>query len=231
MKRVATVLAVASVLTLIQVRSGLSQSSDFVAGSRDLFVLDLASVQTGELPQVCGPKRPPPCLEMIRGNLTTVDKDGERMLRASDAVQIWLRLPEVLPSDFTIELDLIPKPLGIGGDDFGMEGSREQNRGPASTMLDWQTQHISVYGGGEPFQRDPPEDIKLATSATLTELRISFDKGTFKFYTNGQRLVNLPGRAFVRTRGIRLEFVGQDDDKQAVYVSKLRLATNSPKPQ
>ena len=154
------------------------------------------------------------------------------MLRAADPAQLWIRFPEVLPNDFTIELDLIPKPLGINPADFSFEGARAQNRGIASMMVEWSTQSIMVVGGAEEmFQRPQPEDLKLATSATLTELRSGYDNGTFKLYINGQRLVNLPARQFVRTRGIRLEFGGQDDDKEAVYVAKLRIATNSPKPQ
>jgi len=233
MKCLPPLLAAATVLTVVLARSGFAQSGDFVAGSRDLFVMDLASIPTGELPQVCGPKVAPPCLEMLRGNLTTVSKDGQRMLRASDAAQVWLRLPEILPSDFTIEVDLIPKPVGIGGSDFAFEASRETNRGEASMMFEWSAQHLAVVGGtsSDMFQRDQPEDLKIATSASLTELRTSYDKGTFKLYVNGQRLVNLPGRAVAKVRGLRLEFVGQDDDKVAVYVSKLRVATNSPRPQ
>jgi hypothetical protein len=169
---------------------------------------------------------------MLRGNVTTVDKDGSRMLRAADPAQIWVRFPEVLPSDFTIELDLIPKPLGINPEDFAIEGTRATNRGVGSMMLDWSTQGLEVYGGGaEPFQRAQPEDLKATTPSTLTETRISFDNGTIKLYVNGQRLVNLPGRTFARTRGLRIDLGGQDDDKAAVYVAKLRIATNSPKPQ
>jgi len=236
-RRSVALVAAALLLSLTQPSMSSAQSGDFAAGRRDLFVLDLASTPTGELPQVCGPKKPPPCIEMMRGNVTTVDKDGQHMLRAADPAQIWVRFPEVLPNDFTIELDLIPKPLGIAPDDFAFEAAREQNRGIASMMFEWSSGHIAAVGGAAEngsatmFQRDQPEDLKIATSAQLTELRTSFDNGTFKVYVNGQRLVNLPGRAVGRSRGLRIELGGQDDDKEAVYVAKLRIATNSPKPQ
>ncbi len=233
MKRGFGVLVVAAVLTLVQARPAVAQSGDFVAGSRDLFVMDLASTPTGELPQVCGPKVPPPCLEMMRGNVTTVDKDGSHMLRAADPAQVWIRIPQVMPNDFTIELDLIPKPLGIAPSDFAIEGTRETNRGDASLMLEWQTQAIMVVGGaqGASFQRPQPEDLKATTPSELTEIRISYNDGALKMYVNGQRLVNLPKLAFARNRGLRLELGGADDDKAAVYLAKFRLATNSPKPQ
>jgi hypothetical protein len=99
-------------------------------------------------------------------------------------------------------------------------------------MVEWSTTHIMLVGGAdEMFQRPMPEDLTISTSAELTEFRTSFDNGTFKLYVNGQRLVNLPSRAFGKPRGIRLELNGQDDDKAAVYVAKLRIATNSPKSQ
>ena len=232
-RRNLALLGAALFLSMTQPSRSWAQSGGFAAGSRDLFVLDLASIPTGELPQVCGPRMPPPCIELMRGNVTTVDKDGSHMLRAADPAQLWIRLPQVMPSDFTIELDLIPKPLGVAPTDFNIEGTREPNRGAASLMLEWQTQAIRVIGGAEgaDFQRPQPEDLKATTSANLTEIRFSYDNGAVKLYVNGQRLVNLPNLAFARTRGLRLELGGADDDKEAVYLAKFRLATNSPKPQ
>jgi len=232
-RRSLALVAAALLLSLIRPARSSAQSGDFVAGSRDLFVLNLAGTPTGELPQVCGPRMPPPCLEMLRGNVTTVDKDGSHMLRASDPAQLWIRIPQTMPTDFTIELDLIPKPLGVAPVDFSIEGTRDQNRGEASLMLEWQTQGIMIVGGAEgaSFQRPLPEDLKATTPSELTEIRFSYNDGTLKLYVNGQRLVNLPKLAFARNRGLRLELGGADDDKQAVYLAKFRLATNSPKPQ
>ena len=217
-------LATGLVLSITQPTATSAQAGGggFVAGSRDLFVLDMAAVPVGEFPKG---------VKLLKGNVTTVEKDGGRMLRAADPAEIYIPFSEFTPGDFTVEIDLIPKPYGLNPADLRIEGTMSSNRGPASMQLEWSSQHIMVVGGGEMFQRDPPEDLKVATDATLTEIRASFDQGTFKLYVNGQRLVNLPGRAFARARGIRIDLGGQDDDKAAVYVSKLRIATNSPKPQ
>jgi len=222
-RRPLALLASGFVLSMTQPSPSSAQSGGFVAASRDLFVLDLAALPVGEFPK---------SVKLLRGNVTTVEKDGQHMLRASDPAQVWIPFSQVTPADFTIELDLIPKPLGINPEDFAIEGTMATNRGAGSMMMDWSTQGLEVYGGGaEPFQRAQPDDLKATTPSMLTEIRISFDNGTIKLYVNGQRLVNLPGRTFARTRGLRIDLGGQDDDKAAVYVAKLRIATNSPKPQ
>ena len=37
------------------------------------------------------------------------DRDGARMLKASTPTEFLVTLPEVLPADFTIEFDIVPK--------------------------------------------------------------------------------------------------------------------------
>ena len=201
-----------------------AQGSDFKAGSRTLYAVDIATVPVGEFPKG---------MKLLRGNVTVVDHDGQRMLRASDPAAIFISFGEAVPADFTVEIDLVPKPFGVGPDDLVIEGTMTSDRGPASAQLVWSSQRIEVTGGGEMFQREPPEDLKVSTPSQLTEIRTSFDNGTLKLYVNGQRVFNLPGRKWARTRGIRIDLggSGQDEDKESVYVAKIRIATNSPEPQ
>ena len=230
-RRLPAALVTAVVALLAMPHRSPAQSSGFVAGTRDLFVLDMASTPLGELPQACGPKRPPPCVETLRGNLTTVDKDGSHMLRAADPAELWIKLAEVMPADFTIEIDLVPKTC-CNPSDLEFDGSRAHDRGPASTQLEWNPSSLYVIGGGEPVQVAMPDELKAAIPAELTEVRASIDAaGTFKVYTNGKRILNLPNRKFAHTRGLWIALGGQDDNKYAVYVAKIRIATNSPKPQ
>jgi hypothetical protein len=49
-----------------------------------------------------------------------------------------------------------------------------------------------------------------------------------KMYTNGRRLFTLTERKFVRGRVLRVSLGGQDDDKYAVYLSRLRIADLAP---
>ena len=199
-----------------------AQSGDFKAGSRTLYALDMATVPVGEFPQG---------MKLLKGNVTVVEHDGQRMLRASDPAEIFIPFGELVPADFTVEVDLVPKPYGINPADLRLEGTMTSNRGAASMQLEWSTQNMIVVGGGEMFQKAPPEDLQVAMPSMLTEIRASFDNGTFKLYLNGQRVLNLPERKWARTRGIRIDLGGQDDDKEAVYLAKIRIATNSPKPQ
>jgi hypothetical protein len=75
-----------------------------------------------------------------------------------------------------------------------------------------------------------PEDFKVTLPAALTEVTASFDGGTVKLYTNGRRLYTLTDRRFARGRTLRLSLGGQDNEDQAVYLAKLRIATNAPPP-
>jgi hypothetical protein len=198
-----------------------SSGPGFVPGARTLYALDLASVPVGEWPKG---------LKLLKGNVTVVEKDGEKMLRASDPAELLVPLGEILPEDFTIEIDLVPKTC-CNPSDLAFEGTASSNRGPASMQVEWNPSHFMVVGGGETTQSDMPEDLKAAIPSMLTEVRASFDRGAFKLYTNGKKLVTLANRKFVHTRSLWVALGGQDDDKHAVYVSRIRVATNSPKPQ
>jgi len=221
MRPVSLVLVTSLLATVALPEASAAQSSGFKPGSRDLFVLDLASVPVGEFPKG---------LKLLNGNMTTVEKDGSRMLRASDPAEFLIPLPEIMPLDFTLEFDLVPKAC-CNPSDLVFEGTGSSNRGPASMQIEWHPAHLQAVGGGEMIQVPMPEELKAALPSMLTEVRASFEGGTFKLYTNGQRLMNLPNRKFVRTRSLWVRLGGQDDDKYAVYVSRIRIATNNPKPQ
>ena len=75
-----------------------------------------------------------------------------------------------------------------------------------------------------------PEDFQVILPAALTEVTASFEGNTVKLYTNGRRLFTLTDRKFARGKTLRLSLGGQDDGDQAVYLAKLRIATNSPRP-
>jgi hypothetical protein len=80
------------------------------------------------------------------------------------------------------------------------------------------------------YQAPMPEDFNVILPAALTEVTASFEGGTVKLYTNGRRLYTLTDRRFARGRTLRLSLGGQDDGDQAVYLAKLRIATNSSRP-
>ena len=220
MRPVSLILTTSILATVALTEASVAQSSGFVPGSREIFVLDMASVPVGEFPKQ---------LKVLKGAMTVVEKDGMRMLRASDPAEFLIPLPELMPQDFTLEFDVVPK-LGGNPWDLGFEGTPAINQGVASMYVMWKPDYTMTVGGGETSNLRMPEELAAAIPATLTEVRASMNGTTFKLFTNGQTVLNLSNRQFIRGRILRVFLGGQDDDKYAVYLSKIRVATNSPKP-
>jgi hypothetical protein len=141
---------------------------------------------------------------------------------------LLVSLLEPLPQDFTLEIELVPKAccnpvdLAIG----------EVNQGAASAYLSWDSDGYLSANGGAPdmYQAPIPEDFSVILPAALTSVSMSFDGETIKLYTNGRRLYTLTDRKFARGRTLRIALGAQDDEDQAEYLAKLRIATNSPAP-
>ncbi|HEY9383069.1 MAG TPA: hypothetical protein VIP80_06105 [Gemmatimonadales bacterium] len=199
-------------------------ASGFVAGSRTLY--DLNAPPPPPTPVGQKPK-PRAGIRVVQGAWAPVQKDGMRMFKAAVPTELLVSLLEPLPTDFTLELQLVPKAccnpadLTIG----------QVNQGDASAFFSWYPAALIVNGGApEMYQAPMPEDFQVILPAALTEVTASFEGNTVKLYTNGRRLYTLTDRRFARGRTLRLSLGGQDDADQAVYLAKLRIATNSPKP-
>ena len=200
---------------------GVAQStttmSGFVPGSRTIYQMSFANLKPGELPEG---------IKLITGNLDIGSKDGKPTLVTNSPTEFVVRLPEVLPSDFTIEFEVAAKKC-CNPEDLTFEGSRKKNRGVASAEVTWHPSHIMVVGGGEMYQSDVPEDLGLTLPNTLSQVGMSYDAGTLKLYTNGKRLYTLSDRKFARGRVLRVSLGGQDGPEYAVHLAGLRIATNS----
>lgn len=217
MRRMALVLSA----TLLLSADALAQNGGFSPGSRDLFVLDLASVPLDEFPRQ---------LMLLKGDVRVVRKFGRPMLRASDQAQVLVEFADELPEDFTLELDIVPK-VGCNGEDLHFEGTAEYNQGEGSMNVVWQSDHVSLIGGSDLNKEIPiPEDLRAKIQGNLTEIRASITGSTFRLYTNGRALVNESGKKFVRGRLLRIGLGGADERMCAVHLAKLRIATNSPRP-
>jgi hypothetical protein len=198
-----------------------AQNGGFVAGSRDLFVLDLALVPVDEFPKQ---------LMLLKGDVRVVQKFGKPMLRASDQAQLLIEFADELPQDFTLEFDLVPK-LNCNPEDLSFEGTAEIDQGPSSMNVLWQSTHVGLVGGAEQNKEIPmPEDLTVKARGNLTQVRASFAGTAFKLYTNGKEIVNESGRKFVRGRLLRVGLGGQDERMCSVHLAKLRVATSSPRP-
>jgi hypothetical protein len=202
--------------------SGAAQSttimSGFVPGTRTIWQMNLANLQAGDLPAG---------MKLLQGNLELGSKDGKPTLFTNKPTDFLIRLPEVLPADFTIEFDIAAKKC-CNPEDLMFEGTLKRNRGVASAEVTWDPSHIMVVGGGDMYQSDVPGDLGLTLPGALAQVNVSYAGGALKMYTNGRRLYTLSDRKFARGRVLHVTLGGQDGPEYAVHLAGLRIATNSP---
>jgi hypothetical protein len=198
--------------------AGVAYAAGFQPGGQQLFLLDLSGTPVGEVPTTIKP---------LRGNVEVVLQGGMRMLKASSASEFLITLPQVLPQDFTLEFDLVPKRC-CPPPDLSFEGTPTVNQGSASAHLLWQADgYLAVVGGAQDNYETPmPDDFRATLPGVLTQVRVSVTGSTIKLYTNGRRLYTLD-RQFARGRVLRV-FLGGVDDLNAVYLAGLRIATGAP---
>ena len=198
--------------------AGVAFSAGFQPGGQQLFALDLRGTPIGEFPTN---------LEFRNGTMEVVLKNGVRMLKASAASEFVITLPQVLPQDFTLEFDLIPK-AGGPPPDLSLEGTPRINQGEASAHLLWQADgYLAVIGGAQDNYETPmPEDFRASLPGVRTQVGVSVSGSTIKLYTNGRRLFTLD-RQFARRDVLRV-FLGGVDDVNAVYLAGLRIAMGAP---
>jgi hypothetical protein len=214
-RRSAAGVAVLSFAALWPTHSGHAQTagSTFVAGSRELFALDLASVPSGSLPKG---------IRTLRGKLSVVTKDGAPMLKASEPAEFLVSLPEALPEAFTLEFDIIPKAC-CNPSDLEFEGTPASSRSPTSANVEWHPQTVYIVGGGAVSQTPMPQDLAEILPSAMTHVNVNIDAGGLKLYTNDRLITTLPGRKFAHGRVLRVALGGQDDDRHAVYLGRLRI--------
>ena len=185
-----------------------------------LFVLDLQGTALDEFPS---------SLKALTGVMTVVDKNGQHLLKASSPSEFLITLPQALPADFTVELDVIPKGC-CAPDDIMLEGTPTRNRGVASVELTWHPERVSaVGGGGEMYQSETPADLAASTPGNLTHLVVVFQGTQIKLYTNGRRLYTLD-KQFARGRVLRVALGGADEGLNAAYLASFRIGLGAASP-
>jgi OmpA-OmpF porin, OOP family len=193
---------------------------DFVPGARTIFFTDFSDDQVGNFP-----KR----LTFKTGQMEVVELDGgQRALKASSASELVIPLPEVLPSKFTVELDVINRDSrGVAANTFEIAGGTAMGD-DKGTAVGWGHNGLFVSGGG--VQR---MDI-MAKDADITRyvghpasFRILGDGQALKLYADEKRLANIPNGGFQRARALVLHLQGRDDEKNAVYVTRIRVAESN----
>ena len=193
---------------------------DFVPGSRTIFFTDFTEDQVGNFP-----KR----LTFKNGQMEVVEIDGgQRALKASSYSQLLIPLPEALPPKFTVELDVINRDSrGVAANTFEISGGNAINDAKY-TVVGWGHNGLSVNGGGVEGMSIMAKDADIQRYVGQpASFRILGDGQALKLYADEKRIANIPNGDFQRGRTLALYLQGRDDDKNAVYVTRIRVAESN----
>jgi OOP family OmpA-OmpF porin len=190
---------------------------DFVPGQRTLFYTDFTEDQVGNFPRR---------LEYKTGAMEIVEfEGGQRALKATSTSDLIIPLPEVLPEKFTIELDVINRnSRGVASNTFEIAGGREGLSQDKYNEVGWGHNGLSVTGG--PVQTSAmakDEDIQRYVGRPAS-FRILGDGKYLKLYADEKRIANIPNADFKRDKALFLRLEARDDDQNAVYVTRIRVA-------
>jgi outer membrane protein OmpA-like peptidoglycan-associated protein len=190
---------------------------DFVPGQRTLFYADFTEDQVGNFPQR---------LEYKTGSMEIVEYEGgQRALKASSTSDLIIPLPEVLPERFTIELDVVNRnSRGVASNTFEIAGGRDGLSQDKYNEIGWGHNGLSVTGG--PVQTEvgaKDEDIQRYVGKPAS-FRILGDGKYLKLYADEKRIANIPNADFRRDKALFLRLEARDDQDQAVYVTRIRVA-------
>jgi len=190
---------------------------DFVPGQRTIFYHDFSDDQVGNFPQR---------LEFKTGAMEVVEfEGGTRALRASSTSDFIIPLPEVLPDRYTIELDVTSRGTKRRGANTieltGGESFSDRN----STRVGWGPGGLDVTGGSLPASFVAAKDAdKERYIGKPGSVRLLGDGKYLKIYMDEKRLANIPNASFTRSKGVLIRLEGSDDEQDAVYLTRIRVA-------
>jgi outer membrane protein OmpA-like peptidoglycan-associated protein len=181
---------------------------DFVPGDKVLFYDDFADDKVGDLPTH---------EDVTDGNVTIVDLKGEKYFRTVTSATFWINLPEVLPQRFTIEAtfhgpNANPLTFTIGDD------------GDKSMQVWCYQSSAGVSGSGPNGDKNSHQDATGVTDNDLVHCRFMVDGGYVKSYINEQRLGQLNGLIFSRTKKIKVEVPRVSEEDGGALVTDIRIA-------
>lgn len=196
------------------------ENYDFVPGNKVLFYTDFSEDKVGNFARG---------LKYKSGPMEVVERDGVKMLRATDRSEFLIPLGAILPERFTLEFDII-SPLPRDGDHdmhemLTFEGGGEVDRGAQSASVVWMPSLAWITGGGQYSPASnvtTPEALRPALRNHLAHVRVLMDGAYFKMYANERRLYNIPELAVKRDSVIRVALNAADD--QPVYLTSIRIA-------
>jgi OOP family OmpA-OmpF porin len=190
---------------------------DFVPGQRTLFYSDFTDDQVGNFPQR---------LDFKVGTMEVVEfEDGKRALKASSPSEFLIPLPQALPDKYTIELDVINRGTNrVGANTIEVTGDpsfSDRN----SIQVGWGHGGLQTSGGGLQSNwiaaKESDKERYLGNPASF---RLLGDGKYLKVYVDERRVANIPNATFTRANGVLIKLEGRDDEKDAVYLTRIRVA-------
>ena len=191
---------------------------DFVPGQRTIFFTDFTEDQVGNFPQR---------LDFKNGQMEVVEfEGGQRALKASSDAVFTIPLPEVLPEKFTLEFDVINrKSQGVAANTITVYGGTAASSSDKSMEVGWGQNGLSTVGGGleNQYLSSKQEDRERYVGHPAS-FRLLADGNNLKVYVDEKRLANLPKANFGRAKAITVKLDGRDDEDNAVYLTRVRIA-------
>jgi outer membrane protein OmpA-like peptidoglycan-associated protein len=194
------------------------ENYDFVPGNRVLFYTDFSEDRVGNFARG---------VKYVSGPVEVVERDGQKVLRATGSAQFLVPVGRVLPQRFTLDIDVIAPMSGALSRAVSFEGGAKWLANDQSTTVTWNPRGAWYEGSGKNMAgstSEIPADMRAAMTDQVVHLRVLMDSGYFKMYANERRLYNVPEFAFKRDSVIRIALEGTEADGMAVYVTGIRVA-------
>ncbi len=197
-----------------------SSNYDFESGERVLFATDFASDNMGDFPK---------SLDWKRGTIEVVELGGNRFLRAgSSNAAFSIPLPEALPEQFTIEVDIYnpSSPYGlimstgrVPRSGAGSHGGEPSIQWAAPAKLGHGL--IGSDGSRLAVQQSTLDGVRGYEKGPVTA-RVMMDGEHLKLYWGTNRIANVPHVEMPRGEFVHL--VLEAGPEQPIYVGNIRVA-------
>jgi OmpA-OmpF porin, OOP family len=112
------------------------------------------------------------------------------------------------------------KGRGVGASTFEILGGRERDH--ESSQISWGNGWFSVEGGPVKVQFETNDADRY--QGKPASFRILGDGKYLKAYVDEKRVANIPNAEFRRDKALFVRLQGRDDDQDAVYVTRIRVA-------
>jgi outer membrane protein OmpA-like peptidoglycan-associated protein len=189
---------------------------DFVPGSKVIFYTDFSEDKVGNFARG---------LKFVAGQMDVVERDGIKVLRATDRSEFRIPVGKQLPQRFTLEIDVIAPPENCCGYEvISVEGGPTRDRSDTSAEIHWHPNGVVIIGGGKNQTVNMPEAMRPQFMGKLTHVRILMDSAYFKMYVNERRMFNIPEFNFKRDSVILTHVFGSPEDNMAVFITSVRVA-------